>query len=241
MQLKPDNQICLGLMDYPHKGLYLIFDDAARLELTGENIKKTTEEYWNNPDKIPPSVKKALAFQRCPFCPLKGRDDLCDALRPILPLLDIVDRYMSYDKVTAVYKGDEKQLLHTAATTIQGALKYLSIISLTQYCQVGRKYWKYYAGIMPLTGVEEASLQMYLNIYWNLKGNREEIDRLIARFIGEIRVTSENQVKRLTMICKKDAFVNAFVNAQIALEFLSLDVEQRLALAFSDHERGAGL
>jgi len=236
--MENDKTICLQLKDYTQKGLYLIFEDSSRLALTRENIKKTTDEYWSNPDKIPPAVKSAIEFQRCPFCPLKGRDDFCDALRPILPLLDIVDRFMSYDKVTAIYKGDNQNLIHCAATTIQGALKYLSIISLMQYCQVGRKYWKYYVGIMPLTGVEESSLHMYLNIYWNLKGNQEEIHRRIAQFSEQIRITSENQVKRLNMICKKDSFVNAFVNTQVAIEFLSLDIEQRLALAFSDHGNG---
>lgn len=237
--MENDKTRCLWLKDYAQKGLYLIFGDSSQLALTRENIKKTTDEYWNNPDKIPPAVKNAVEFQRCPFCPLKGRDDFCDALRPILPLLDIVDRYMSYDKVTAIYKGDNQNLIHFAETTLQGALKYLSIISLTQYCQVGRKYWKYYVGIMPLTGVEESSLQMYLNIYWNLKGNQKEIHRLIAQFSEQIRITSENQVKRLNMICKKDGFVNAFINAQIAIEFLSLDIEQRLALAFANHDNEA--
>ena len=237
MQTENDKTIRLRLKDYAQKGLYLVFDDSSQLALTMENIKKTTDEYWNNPAKIPPAVKKAVEFQRCPFCP-KGRGDFCDALRPILPLLDIVDRYMSYDKVTAIYKGDDQDLIHVAETTIQGALKYLSIISLMQYCQVGRKYWKYYAGIMPLTEVEESSLRMYLNIYWNLKGDQEEIHRLIAQFSEQIRITSENQVKRLAAICKKDGFVNAFVNAQMAIEFLSLDIEQRLSIAFSSHGGG---
>jgi len=230
---------CWGLKDDAQKGLYLVFEDSSRLALTRDNIEKTTAEYWNNPAKIPPAVKSALEFQRCPFCPLEGRGDFCDALRPILPLLDVVDRYMSYDKVTAIYKGDDRNLVHAAETTITGALKYLSVISLMQYCHIGRKYWKYYAGIMPLTDVEESSLRMYLNIYWNLKGNQEEIHSLIARFRDQIRMTTDNQVKRLSTICKKDSFVNAFVNAQLDIEFLSLDIEQRLALSFSSQGNGA--
>ena len=233
-----NGQICFSMRDLPREGLYLVFEDSTRLELTDESIAQKAEEYWRDPARIPPEVKKAVEFQRCPFCPLRKSGGFCDALRPVLPLLEIVDRYMSYDRVTAIYRGADPTLAHVAETTIQGALKYLCVISLTQYCRVGWKYRKYYAGIMPLTDPEESSLRMYLNIYWHLRGRLVEIDRLIARFREEIRITSENQVKRLAVICRRDAFVNAFVNAQVALEFLSLGVEEKLERAFAD--RGGG-
>lgn len=231
-------QIYISMRDIPREGLYLVFEDSARLELTRESIAQKAEEYWRDPAKIPPEVKKAVEFQRCPCCPLCKRGGFCNALRPVLPLLETVDRYMSYDRVTAIYRGSDPALAHVSETTVQGALKYLCVISLTQYCRVGWKYRKYYTGIMPLADPEESSLRMYLNIYWLMRGRREEIEGLIARFRDEMRIASENQVKRLAVICKRDAFVNAFVNAQVALEFLSLGVEEKLERAFAD--RGGG-
>ena len=85
-----DKKITLKMSDYPQQGLYLLLQDSTMLSLTKENIEKTATEYWNNPDKIPSNVKPAIDFQRCPFCPLKGKNDFCDAIRPVLPFLDSV-------------------------------------------------------------------------------------------------------------------------------------------------------
>jgi len=229
-----EKQINLNLNNYEQKGLYLIFPDASRLELTRGNIERAAKEFWEDPDKIAPNVKKAIEFQRCPFCPLKGKDEFCDAIRPILPFLEAVDKYVSFDKVTAVYRGDDKNLLHIADTTMQEALKFVSLLSLMQYCQIGRKYWKYYFGIMPVEGGKDAAIRMYLNIYWLLNGVQAQITELISVFKEEIRITSENQVKRLNLICKNDAFMNAFVNTQIAIEFLSMDIDSILKMSFDN-------
>ncbi len=215
----------LSLSDFKDEGLYLIFTDLSRIVLTRNNIQKITKEYWESPEKIPPQVKKAIEFQRCPFCPLKEQEDFCDALRPILPFLEVIDRYVSFDRITAVYKGEDKDLYHIADTAMQDALKYISIISLMQYCQIGRRYWKYYLGIMPLVGGKETAQRLYLNIYWLNKGDMEATKKTIAMFDEQIRITAANQVKRMNLICKNDAFMNAFVSTQAATMFLSMDIE----------------
>ena len=68
---------------YEQPGLYLVLKDSTRLTLTRDNIEEVTLKYWMNPDKIPPSVKRAVEFQRCSFCPLKEKEDICDAVRPV--------------------------------------------------------------------------------------------------------------------------------------------------------------
>jgi len=236
-EMNEDKIINLKLSDYPQRGLCLILKDSTKVTFTREHIEKTAEEYWNNPDKIPPKVKSAIEFERCPFCYLKGKDDFCDAIRPILPFLEIVDKYVSFDEVVAIYKEDDSKSFHIADTTMQEGLKYVSLISLMHYCQIGRAYWKYYMGIMPLKGGKEAAIRMYLNIYQLHKGNNEEIDKLIATFIGQLRVTSQNQVKRMNLICRNDAFMNAFVNTQIATEFLSMGIDKATAKAFEEHDK----
>ena len=234
---KENKIINFDLNDFEQEGLYLIFPDLSRVVLTRERIQKITKEYWENPEKISPKVKTAVEFQRCPFCPLKGQKDFCDALRPILPFLEVIDKYVSFDKVTAIYKSKNKELYHVADTTMQEALKFVSTMSLMQYCQIGRKYWKYYLGIMPLIGGQEMARRLFLNIYWLNKGDMEAINKTIAIFDEQIRITANNQVKRMNLICKNDAFMNAFVNTQAATMFLSMDIQKSVAKAFDEFEQ----
>ena len=145
----------IRLSDHEQPGLYLTLKDSIKLSLTREHIEKVTYEYWLDPDKIPPSVKEAVEFQRCPFCPLKNKKDFCDALRPILPLLDVMDNYYSYDEVIAVYKGEDKELCHLSFATMQRVLRYISTLSLIEYCQVGKKYRQYFHAARKLILVRE--------------------------------------------------------------------------------------
>jgi hypothetical protein len=134
-----DRILNLRLSDFEKEGLYLLFPDSTRLELTKENIEKVTNRYWQDLTKIPEDKRKAVEFQRCHFCPHKDKEDICDAIRPVFPFLDIVDQYVSYDKVIAIYKGSEGKSAHISATTMQDALKYVSILSLMRYDLVLQK------------------------------------------------------------------------------------------------------
>jgi len=230
-----DRILDLRVSDFEKEGLYLLFPDSTKLELTKENIEKVTESYWQDLTKIPEDKRKAIDFQKCYFCPHKNEEDICDSIRPMLPFLDIVDKYVSYDKVIAVYKGNEDKLVHVRATTMQDALKYVSILSLLRYNLVLQKYWKYYYGIIPIMGGREVATRVYLNMFWLHKGNLEEIKGMIKRFGEELRVSSTNQVKRLNLVCKNDAFVNAFVNTQLVTQFL-INIEDILTKSFNDFE-----
>ena len=231
-----DRILNFRLSDFEKEGLYLLFPDSTRLELTKENIEHVTDRYWQDLTKIPEEMRKAVNFQKCYFCPHKNQEDICDSIRPMLPFLDIVDQYMSYDEVIAVYKGNEDKLLHVKATTMQDALKYVSILSLLRYNLVLQKYWKYYYGIIPIMGGREVAARVYLNMYWFHRGDLEEIKKIIKRFGEELLVSSTNQVKRLNLVCKNDAFVNAFVNTQLVTQFL-VNIEAILAKSFDEFER----
>jgi hypothetical protein len=232
-----DAPLDIKLSDYPDPGLYLILKDSTRLTLTKDNINKVTKEYWADPAKIPDKVKKAVDFQRCPFCPLKNKNDFCDSLRPVLPLLDDVDKFISYDKVTAIFKSEEKGLLHVSSTTMQNALRYVSIISLMSHCQIGHKYWKYYTGIVPIQRTNEIANRLYLNFYWYHKGNKEAIDEVITKFYKDITATTRNQVRRLKLICQNDVFLNAFVNTQLISDVLHEDRDCGLKNQFDKAEK----
>jgi hypothetical protein len=223
-----EKTINVRLSDYEQPGLYVTLKDSTRLAFTRENVEKVTMEYWLNPDKMPPSVKEGVKFQRCAFCPLKEKGDFCDALRPILPLLDVVDKYNSFEEVTAVYKGDEETLYHVSCTTMQRALRYITNLSLIAYCQVGRKYGKYFSGIIPIMGTEEIANRLYLNMYWTHKGNRDSVDEVISKLNAEISITTRNQMERLRLITQNDAFLNAFVLTHMITDVLYENKDTKL-------------
>jgi hypothetical protein len=222
----------IRLDNYQQTGLYLILKDSTQLILTRENIEKVASEYWADPNKITPNVKEAGDFQRCSFCPLQGKRDLCDALRPVLPLLEIVDKFVSFDEVTAVYKPDEQGLLHVSNTTMAHGLRYVCLLSLMHYCQTGRKYWKYYFGTIPVSGSTEFANRLYLNIHWIYDGNKESIDKAISEFCDRVTVTTKNQVARLQLICKNDAFLNAFASVHTTTQLLNVTKDRYLKESF---------
>lgn len=221
---------------YEKKGLYLHLKDGTRLELTDENIEKTTQKFWSDPALLSPETKSAVEIQRCPACPLRNEEDFCDALRPILPFLEVVDKFVSFDEVLAVYKGKRKDLLRISQTTMQNALKYLSILSLTHYCQSFAKFRKYFYGITPLMTLKESVTCIYLNLYWLYRGDLKAMNELLTDFKEKLTLISQNQVKRLSVISRNDAFINAFVKTQLLTEFISVDMEQALTDAYQNTE-----
>jgi len=236
MQKEAIDEMNLKFSEFENPGLYLIFSDGNRLPLTKENIELTVETYWSDPTKIPLHVRKATGFQRCHFCPLVGTEDMCDAIRPTIPFLEIVDKYVSYDKVTAVYRDDNQDILYLSRTTMQQALKYVSILSLMYYCRKGRTYWRYFWGINPLMHGREIASRLYLNLAFLHHCNREEIDKVTSKFKEEIKITSKNQVERMNLVCKNDAFLNSFVNTQMITQILSMNLDQALESAFKNSE-----
>lgn len=167
----------------------------------------------------------------------KNKADICDAIRPVLPFLEKLDKYFSYDKVTAVYRGGGGGMLHVKETDLQEALQYVSLLSLLRYNQVLRKYWKYYYGVTPLMSSPEAAGRIYINMYWQHKGDKAEIDKVIAQFREELMISSENQVKRMNLVSRNDVFINAFVKTQVVSEFLSMDIESAIDKSVSDFEQ----
>ena len=212
------------------EGLYLIFDDSTILPLNKDRIEQISKDFWLNPELISDEVKEAANFQRCEFCPLKKLGGLCDAIRPIMPFLADIDGYMSHSDVIAVF-NDPNGNMSVRKTTMQEALKYLSVLSLMYYCRIGRTYWKYFLGIKPLMSAEDIAFHLYLNFYFLNNGNTNTVVKLLKRFKEQIFVTSTNQVKRMNLVCKNDAFMNSYVNTHIITEMLSFnfhDVLQKL-------------
>jgi hypothetical protein len=222
------------LSDFSEKGLHLIFQDSNRLVLSEEKIKQFALKFLEDPAKVPPHIKKAVDFQACPICPKRHTGEFCHALCPCLPFLEIIDKYISLTKVTAVYKEREQGLLYVSNTDMQKALQFTSILSLMHYCEIGKQYRKYFFGVIPLMEIDDIVRRIYLNIYMSCYGDKKSIDAIIRKFQEEIFVTTSCQVKRLNLICKNDALVNALVLTQTAVDLLSLDINDAFKQLFDD-------
>jgi hypothetical protein len=103
---------------------------------------------------------------------------------------------------------------------MQEALKYLSIISLFDYCEIGKLYKKYYYGIIPLCDSKTIAKKIYLNMFFinsqrykssmALNDFYDKNKEFIEEFISKITIISENQIKRIQLVCNSDAFINAY-------------------------------
>ncbi len=213
--------------------LYLLFSDGRKL-----NINRAEMERYNRGNNgclcdMPLCVKSTENFSRCSICPEK--QGVCDALIPLIPYIEIFDNYNSFDKVTAVFKKGD--LTYVSKTTVQEAVRYVSILGLMQYCLVGKKYWKCFLDVIPLMPFQELYNRLYLNVYWLNKGDSNAIDSFIKLFAEDITITTKNIAKRLNVICKSDAFLNSFVNMHIGAKLLTLDIDKVLMESFNELEQ----
>ncbi|NJD55259.1 MAG: hypothetical protein FIA94_02500 [Nitrospirae bacterium] len=228
--------LSLALREFDQKGLYLIFEDSTVLPLTENEVTNVARRYWEDPSKISPEVRKHDDFHPCTICPEAGNDVMCYTLRPVLPFLEDIDRYFSYDKVVAIYRGDEDRSFHIAESDMQNALQYICILSLLSYCRVGRQYRKYYHGVIPVMGLGPVVERICLNIYWLHKGDKTKIDTFLQQFQQDIAIISGNALKRLNLICQKDALLNAFYNMQVTVDLLAMKMDEVLNRAFQTSE-----
>ena len=121
------------------EGLYLYFGPDKCIALTKEFVEKTAQDYWQDDTKLSPQIKTAAQFTRCDFCPLNETGGICDSIRPIFPLIEYLDDYKSFEEVVAVY-SDGKGIQRVSRTTLQQAMRFVSLMSLTQFCQTGKTY-----------------------------------------------------------------------------------------------------
>jgi len=230
--------LALAMGEFTQKGLYLIFGDSTILPLTESNVAAVTRRFWEDPSKISSDVRRHADFHPCAICPEAGNDVMCYTLRPVLPFLEDIDRYCSYDRVVAVYRGDEDRTFHVAESDMQNALQYICILSILSYCRVGRQYRKYYHGVIPVMGLAPAVERIYLNVYWLHKGDKKKINDFVQHFQKDVSGISGNVLKRLNLICQKDALLNAFYNMQVSVDLLAMKMDEVLIKAFqtSDEE-----
>jgi hypothetical protein len=205
---------------YKNEGMYLHFPNGDCLDLSQDTIKQLGEEYWNNPSKLPPSMRENEYFKTCEVFPYRGQNVFCSAMKPLLPFLEKINNFVSYDKVTAVYV-DRMGHLHVSDTAINKALQYVVNMSFFEYCEDVKQYKEYFRGIIPFMDLSEAVSHLFLNIYWLNKADAGKINETIKKIHYNMTNTSKSCIKRLNLICKSDAFMNAYVHTHSIIELLS--------------------
>ncbi len=203
--------------------------DGKRLVLTHREIKKSTDAILADRNRLPDSVRSAADYKPCAICPERDRAVICHAIMPTIPFFDDIDHYMSYDKVTAVYREKKSETIIISETTMSEALKFITILSLTDYCEVGHKYLNLYAGINPMMPADKIAKVVFKNILFESHGNIEQVQKIICIMSEEILHTAKCQVKRLNLICNNDAFVNAFVNTDLITNFIQFELKKYMA------------
>lgn len=213
---------------FAEPGLYLLWPDGKRLELTRTFIALWTEAMLNDPWRIPPSVRAATNYQPCEICPERNKATICHAIMPVLPFAEDIDRYVSFDPVTAIYRENGNDVLCIIETTMQEALKFIAILSLTQYCEVGKKYGKYFQSINPLMTPSDIAAATYRQLFTATGGDIAEVSKIILTMRDELIQVVRCQMQRMQLICMNDAFLNAFVSTYNTTELLFYELEKCL-------------
>jgi hypothetical protein len=214
---------------FTEPGLYLVWPDGKQLDLTRTRIEALAREMLDDPSRIPPHVKAAADYQACDICPQRDTAEICHSIMAALPFMDEIDRYMSYDRVTAVFRDEEGGILHAVETSMQEALKYVSILALTRYCEVGREYGVYFKDVDPLMTPSRIAAQVYQNIFVETGGDMHRAASIITDMQERILHTTQCQAGRLRLISQRDAFLNAFVAAHTTVQFVFLELNGRVS------------
>jgi hypothetical protein len=204
--------------------MYLYFPDGDSLDLSVENIKKLSEDFWANPCLLPPEMREHVDFKTCAVCPFRGQDVLCSAMKPLIPFLEQIEKYLSHDRVTAIYVRKNGEIL-IAETTLQKALQFVTNMALFEYCENAKQFRAYFRGILPFMSLEEAIARLIMNINWLNRNEPGKAGQVIADLRNYVTVTSKSCIKRLGVMCKSDAFRNAYVKTQTFTEFLAMAPE----------------
>lgn len=226
----------IAIKDLKPGSLYLIFDDGTRVDFIEEEIREKGYRFLDDPSLVPDSVRKAAEFQRCSVCPERHQQGYCHALLPTLSSIEKIDKYPSFTPVTSIYKDRFSDELIIRQSSLQEALHCISILSLIYYCELGRECRDLFFKVNPIMDPQDVAARIYLNLYWQSGADEQKIAQKLGKFIKEIKVTIDCQVQRLRLICKKDAFINAFTITHVLTTMLERSPENSLKKSMGEYQ-----
>jgi len=201
-------------------GMYLFFPDGTMMDLSRERVIALGDVYWNDPQKLAADIRDHDDFKTCSVCPNRGKKVLCSAMKPLLPFLEEMERFTSCDIVGVVYVRQGKVQIWPEVA-IQYALQYVTDMALFDYCEDAKVYRAYFRGIDPLMPAQDAACRIFLNMFWLEGGDREKVTQKIDEMSETILIMTQSCVKRLNVMCRSDAFMNAYVNSEAIFSGLS--------------------
>lgn len=211
-------------------GMYIFFNNGQILDLSKDRIQALGRAGGDGTDRRLESSGERTSIYR-DFMGKCSKVN-CSAVKPLLPILEELALVNAQDVVGAVYVNN-RVAQYAPGVSLQQALKYLSDMSLFEYCSKARGYQKYFQGIDPFMGAKEAGARLFMNIYWLEGGEREKVDQTIKEIQRAILFSARCCSTRLDNVCRSDALMNAYVISQGALFTLSMDIEQILSEYFA--------
>jgi hypothetical protein len=211
----------IDLTAYPEEGMYLHCQDGTSFDFSVTNIASLATALWNDPARLSPEIRHDELFKTCAVCPFRGQNVLCSAIKPLLPFLENVERFKSTDRVTVVYR-DSMGIISSQCADMQTALQYLTDMSVFQYCEDMKGYKAYLAGVRPLRSTQENVQALLLNIFWRTKGDKHDAKQVMDEIQSAISIISRNCFRRLHLMCRSDAFKNAYVKTHVVGELIAL-------------------
>ncbi|MBF0206095.1 MAG: hemerythrin family protein [Oligoflexia bacterium] len=210
--------------EFKDVGFYLFFTNGEQFFFNKESVEKFSKDYID--EKL--LIENRHKIARCGFC-LSQSQLLCDAIRPFLTILPVVDKYPSYEPVTVVWKKDDTKSLVIISCDLQKALDQIVLWSLISFCKQSNKYKNYYTDIEPFTEHDQIARLVMKNIYITKAGDVEKIKKEVRRFYNLIFTTTKNKISRMATITHKDAFANALVRSISPLMLLEEDADRLIA------------
>jgi hypothetical protein len=210
---------------YPDEGMYIHCQDGTFFDFSLTNIARLSTALWNDPSRLSPEIRHDELFKTCAVCPFRGQDVLCSAIKPLLPFLENVERFKSVDRVIIVYR-DPKGIVSTQSADMQTALQYLTDMSVFQYCEDMKGYKEYFVGIRPMRSTQENVQTLLLNVFWRSRGSECEAKRVMGEIQNAIDIITRNCFRRLHLMCRSDAFKNAYVKTHIIGELIALSSDK---------------
>ena len=97
-----------------------------------------------------------------------------------------------------------------------------------------KQFNRYFKGITPFMTPKEVAAHIFLNICWLNRQDRGKLDQIIQQLCDDVTLTSKSCINRLRLVCKSDAFVNAYVITHIYPALLSISSEEDINKYFDE-------
>ncbi len=215
------------LNKFQEEGLYLYFSDQSIHHFNLTKIEVLADEFWQDESIINAAAKTSFQFQKCGFCSDPEPETMCNGLKPLLPIAEILDQYMSNDNVISYFRNEDGSFV-VKETNLQVALDYIVLLSMMKFCKKTSQFNDYFEGIFNIGGqtIEELANRMYLNILNKHKGNVPETISALYYFAEHLETTNKNKIRRLGMISSSDALSKAFARSAIPVQFFMKKVKE---------------